>query len=76
MRTVQDDISREDDAAPVDMLASLFEARGWTYEFVGEDEITVEVKGSWATYQLQAIPLAARGSCAAIAVPARDPHGR
>ena len=55
MRTVQDDISREDDAAPVDMLASLFEARGWTYEFVGEDEITVEVKGSWATYQLQAI---------------------
>lgn len=55
MRTVQDDISREEDAAPVDMLASLFEARGWTYEFVGEDEITVEVKGSWATYQLQAI---------------------
>ena len=42
MRTVQDDISREEDAAPVDMLASLFEARGWTYEFVGEDEIFPE----------------------------------
>jgi hypothetical protein len=56
MRTVvQDDIGREDDAAPVDMLASLFEARGWSYEFVSEDEITGEVQGSWANYQLQAI---------------------
>jgi hypothetical protein len=56
MRTVvQDDIGRDDDAAPVDMLASLFEARGWSYEFVSEDEITGEVQGSWANYQLQAI---------------------
>lgn len=55
MRTGQDDIGREDDAAPVDMLASLFEARGWTYEFVGEDEISGEVQGSWATYQVRGI---------------------
>ncbi len=48
-------MKREEDAAPVDMLASLFEARGWPFEFVAEDEITVEVQGSWATYQLRGI---------------------
>ncbi len=46
---------RHDDAAPVEMLASLFEARGWQFEYVNEDEISAEVKGSWATYQFQAI---------------------
>jgi hypothetical protein len=45
----------EDDAAPVDMLASLFEARGWPYEFAGDDEITGEVQGSWAKYQVRGI---------------------
>lgn len=55
MRTGQDDIGRDDEAAPVDMLASLFEARGWAYEFVSEDEITSEVQGSWASYQIRAI---------------------
>ena len=48
-------MGRDDDAAPVDMLASLFEARGWPFEFVNEDEITVEVQGSWASYQLRAV---------------------
>jgi hypothetical protein len=48
-------MNRDEDAAPVDMLASLFEARGWLYEFVSEDEITGEVQGSWAKYQIQAI---------------------
>jgi hypothetical protein len=55
MRTVQDDIGRDDDAAPVDMLASLFDARGWPFEFVSDDEISGEVQGSWANYQFQAI---------------------
>ena len=55
MRTVQDDIGRDDEAAPVEMLASLFEARGWVFEFVSEDEISGEVQGSWANYQFQAI---------------------
>lgn len=55
MRTSQGDIGREEDAAPVDMLASLFEARGWQYEFVSEDEITGEVQGSWASYQVRGI---------------------
>ena len=44
-----------DDAAPVDMLASLFDARGWTYEYLSDDEILGEVQGSWASYQLRAI---------------------
>ena len=55
MRTGQDDIEREDEAAPVDMLASLFEARGWQHEFVSDDEITAEIQGSWASYQIRAI---------------------
>lgn len=55
LRTGHEDIERDDDAAPVDMLASLFAARGWPYEFVGPDEISVEVQGSWANYQLRGI---------------------
>lgn len=55
MRTGQGGIDRDEDAAPVDMLASLFEARGWSYEFVGDDEISVEIQGSWATFQLRGI---------------------
>lgn len=54
MTTNQRDID-EGDAAPVDMLASLFDARGWQYEFVADDEILGEVQGSWASYQLRAI---------------------
>jgi hypothetical protein len=52
-RTVQSDLPRHEDCAPVEMLASLFEARGWTYDFVSDDEITGEVQGSWASYQLR-----------------------
>ena len=55
MRTSQGGIGREEDAAPVDMLASLFEARGWQYEFVSDDEISGEVQGSWASYQVRGI---------------------
>ena len=55
MRVEQSDIGRQDDAAPVDMLASLFEARGWPFEFVSEDEISGQVQGSWANYQLRGI---------------------
>jgi hypothetical protein len=49
------EIGRDDDAAPVDMLVSLFEARGWPCEYVGEDEISGEIKGSWASYTLRAV---------------------
>ena len=53
MRTVEQ-VGR-DDAAPVEMLASLFEARGWPFEYLSEDEISAEIKGSWTTYQFQAV---------------------
>lgn len=49
------EFEREEDAAPVDMLASLFEARGWPCEFVSEDEISGEIKGSWASYTLRGV---------------------
>lgn len=54
MRTGHED-SERDDAAPVDMLASLFEARGWPCEFVAEDEIHGEIQGSWANYQVRCV---------------------
>jgi hypothetical protein len=44
-----------DDAAPVEMLAQLFEAHGWPCEYVNEDEICGEIQGSWATYQVRCI---------------------
>ena len=44
-----------DDAAPLDMLAALFDARGWPYELVSADEVTAEIQGSWAKYQVRAI---------------------
>ena len=55
MRASQQDYSSEDDAAPVEMLSALFEARGWDCEVVSEEEMTGEVQGSWAKYQLRAI---------------------
>jgi hypothetical protein len=55
MRTDYSDNGREEDAAPVDMLALLFEARGWPFEFVAEDEITTDIQGSWASYQIRGI---------------------
>jgi len=55
MRTIEDHIGSGDDAAPVEMLASLLEAREWPFELVGDDELSAEIKGRWATYQLQAI---------------------
>ena len=45
----------EDDAAPIEMLAALFEARGWPCEIISDDEVTGEVQGSWAKYQIRAI---------------------
>ncbi|MEP0191584.1 MAG: YbjN domain-containing protein [Erythrobacter sp.] len=51
----EQDFPRAEDAAPVEMLAALFEARGWEFEIVNDDEITGKVQGSWTTYQLRAI---------------------
>ncbi|HSM52911.1 MAG TPA: YbjN domain-containing protein [Erythrobacter sp.] len=55
MRPREVEYGAADDAAPVDMLAALFEARGWAFEVPSEDELAGEVQGSWAKYQVKAI---------------------
>ena len=55
MKSVQERIAQDEDAAPVDMLAALFEAHGWPCEFVSEEEMCGEIQGSWTNYQLRAI---------------------
>ena len=55
MNTVREPQDENDDAAPVEMLMQLFEANGWPCEFVNEDEISGEIQGSWANYQLRGI---------------------
>jgi hypothetical protein len=44
-----------DESAPMDMLTALFEARGWSFEVNGEEEISAEFKGSWTSYQIRAV---------------------
>lgn len=45
----------DSEAEPLDMLASYFEANGWTYEYSGDDEIAATTQGSWTQYELRAI---------------------
>lgn len=55
MRPREQEYTADDDAAPVEMLAALFEARGWPCEIISDEEVTGEVQGSWAKYQLRGI---------------------
>ncbi len=55
MKTGPEPIDVGEDAAPVEMLAAMFEAHDWTYEFVNDDEVCGEIPGSWTTYQLRGI---------------------
>lgn len=55
MRTGAKAILEGDDAAPVDMLAALFAARGWPCKSLSEEEIFGEIQGSWGKYQLRGI---------------------
>ena len=54
MRSLQERFEVEDDAAPLDMLLALFEARGWPCER-NASELTGEVQGSWTKYQVKCI---------------------
>ena len=54
MRAVERQFEVEEDAAPLDMLVALFEARGWPCE-VNAEEICGEIQGSWAKYQLRGV---------------------
>jgi hypothetical protein len=55
MTPAEDDYSGGEDAAPVDMLSALFEARGWPFKSLSQDEISGEIQGSWTQYQVRAI---------------------
>lgn len=55
MRVAQHAFPGNDDAAPVDMLAALFEARGWPFETLSPEELSGEIQGSWTKYQMRAI---------------------
>jgi len=55
MDTRRETMDENDDAAPVEMLAALFDAHGWTSEYVSDDEICAEIPGSWTTYQLRGV---------------------
>jgi len=39
----------------MEMLAQLFEARGWPFSFESDDEVGAQVQGSWGAYQLRAV---------------------
>mgnify|MGYP003633059167 CR=1 FL=1 len=43
------------EAEPLDMLASYFEANGWAFQQNGEDEIAATTQGSWTQYEIRAI---------------------
>jgi hypothetical protein len=55
VKPLQDNMMRASDAAPVDMLAALFEARGWPFEVSPQGEVSTQVQGSWGNYQLRGI---------------------
>lgn len=54
MRAVERQFEVDEDAAPLDMLIALFDARGWPCE-VNAEEICGEIQGSWAKYQLRGV---------------------
>ncbi|MBU6207574.1 MAG: YbjN domain-containing protein [Alphaproteobacteria bacterium] len=44
-----------DSEAPIDMLETWFDARGWTNERVSDDEIVAATQGAWGQYELRAV---------------------
>ncbi|TMM48813.1 YbjN domain-containing protein [Qipengyuania marisflavi] len=54
MRAAEERFEAVHDAAPLEMLAALFDARGWPCER-GADEISGEIQGSWTKYQIKGI---------------------
>lgn len=54
MRAAEDRFEAEENAAPLEMLVALFEARGWPCESM-PNEMSGEIQGSWTKYQLRGI---------------------
>lgn len=43
------------ESPPVEMLAALFNARGWAAQQVNDRELSGEIQGSWAKYQMRCV---------------------
>ena len=55
MATALKDKLGNDYGAPMDVLAALFDARGWAIDTHAEEELGGEVQGAWVKYQLRAV---------------------
>ena len=44
-----------DGAAPLDLLAALCEARGWQHTSETDQDIVIDIAGSWTSYQLRCV---------------------
>ena len=53
--TVDEYEEGEPDGDPIDTLEAYFEARGWTAERLGAEEIIGTVPGSWTQYELRGV---------------------
>jgi hypothetical protein len=53
--TLDDEEGEADGTAPIDMLESYFDARSWSSERIGDDEVVATVQGSWTQYELRAV---------------------
>ena len=40
---------------PIEMLEQYFDAHGWAFDRIGEEEIVASFQGSWAQYELRAV---------------------
>ena len=54
MRTGEQTLEADNDAAPIAMLEALFRAHGWPCSAGGE-ELSGEIQGSWTDYQVKGI---------------------
>ncbi|GMM93254.1 YbjN domain-containing protein [Qipengyuania sp. MTN3-11] len=54
MRSGEQTVEAENDAAPIAMLEALFRAHGWPCS-AGSEELAGEIQGSWAKYQVKGI---------------------
>lgn len=69
METALNDNLSCDYGAPMDVLAALFDARGWAIDTHADEELAGEVQGSWVTYQLRAVLRAEDGVLQLICLP-------
>lgn len=65
--SLYDDENQE--AAPMEMLASYFAAHDWAHEMVSEEEIVATAQGSWTSYELRAVWRADDGVVQLLAFP-------